>query len=181
MRHPRPRLLSAAVAAVLLAGLSACAADGTDDGPLGSTPPAGRFCTVAGLTRTATVGVLALRNRSSHDVVVQRLSLRRPDGLRVSQARLVPVLDDTLIGSDNRYPPQWAKAHPGTWAAGQDAAVGTVPPGEELGLVLEVEITGHAVGASSSLDVDYRAGAKHYRWNSGLALQVAPPGARCPT
>ena len=108
-----PALRSGLSAALLMAALSTvlgCSAPATPgsgplDGPDWGKPDQAETCVPARPGAKVTFGGDVLRNYGSKDVVIDKVSLLQPHGLKFVDAVLLTT-HNTLVGFDNHYPPR---------------------------------------------------------------------------
>jgi hypothetical protein len=148
-------------------------------GPLQSSEVSYRLCLPAAASHKATIGLDVLRNDSGRVVTVRGVALRRPKGLRLERALLVPFQNGaTLVGNISGFPPPGIDKRP-EWHQRTEARNAEIPSSAQIwNLVLEVGVP-DGRGTADGVDVVYRSGDTTYLWKNSTAFDVRAAPHTC--
>jgi hypothetical protein len=127
----------------------------------------GKECIPIRGVATVTLGGEELRNSSSEPVVLDGVSLDNGQRLSVTEALVVPIAGNTLLGFWNHYPPDSATSSPQSRAIWNRRArvLGYImAPGAVLNLVLAARYPGGGDASASRITVSYHQGNKRYAY-----------------
>lgn len=164
------------VPGTILAALLACAAC-TDEEPAGATAPhdgplslgggQGTLCLPAGTTRDYTLGGDGVRNTTSADIQVTKITLIDATNATMIGGYLAPIRNNTLVGTF----PGWPPIDTDTTAFDAKQSIPTVVPSRDtMNLLVHIQATAPAkVGA---VEVTYVSDGKRWRVRNTTALEI---------
>jgi hypothetical protein len=173
------RMVTVAAGAILAAALCSCS---SGPAPFGHpTSPGGQCIPLAG-AKVVTDGLEEVQNHATTTAVIDRVALRRPKGLVLDRAWVVPS-DGSLYGAAYGYPPQfWRfKVPRWHWHRRMLAAGARVPPLSSGGyqwmnIVVVVRLApGFTRGRAAGIDMWYHVADNHYHlaFQTALAADIA--------
>ncbi|MER7179525.1 hypothetical protein ABT404_08580 [Streptomyces hyaluromycini] len=167
---------------------SARAGGGPLDGKDWEKVGAAQACIPAKPGATLTFGGDELHNYGHEDVIVDKVSLLRPKGLRLVDAIVLPTRS-TFLGYDNHYPPSkfFIDGVRSAWNHRRPAAGMTIAPQPDTtsdtarthNLVVALRVTGDTKVGMAAVLVDYHVGGTKYRWHNITSLVVETKKAAC--
>ncbi|WP_217546225.1 hypothetical protein [Streptomyces sp. GbtcB6] len=167
---------------------SARAASGPLDGPDWEKAGSAQMCMPAKQGATLTFGGDELHNYGHKDVVVDKVALLEPKGLRLVDAVVLPTRNN-FVGYDNHYPPRksFLDGLESAWDSRRPAVGMTIAPQPDTtsdtarthNLVVAVRVTGSTKVRMTGVIVDYHVGGKQYRWHNITSLVVQTKKAAC--
>jgi hypothetical protein len=113
------------------------------------------------------MGVWGLHNNSASTVTVQSATLPGEHDLIATPGWLVPIRDETLIGTA-----LWPPSSP-MWALRKVAAGGEIGPHQTVSLVFGVAMTSARTGVAGAPVVVYTANGHSYTLRESLSVQLA--------
>ena len=150
--------------------LSSCGGDKPRaDGALGGETGQMRLCASVAGTGPVVAADEFLRNESTRALTVDEVRLVDPDGLSLVRASLVPIQDQTLLGTSALPPasPVWGE---------RVAAIGAdLQPGQTRNLALTLHRSQRR-GSFADVQIDFTANgdASTYRLRYALTVDAAP-------
>jgi hypothetical protein len=170
---PRKTLVVAAVGAILAVATSSCS---SGPPPFGHPTTPGEQCIPLAGAKVVTDGMEGFQNSAATTAIVDKIALRKPKGLLLDRAWVVPT-DHGLYGAAHGYPPQRYFQVPGWhWDRRQLADGAKVPPlstGKyfRMNIVVVVRLVrGVSRGTAAGIDMWYHVGANHYYLRFETAL-----------
>jgi len=160
-------MLAVAAGAILAATVNACSS-GSATPPFGHpTSPGGQCVPLAG-AKVVTDGLESFQNHATATAVIDKVALRRPKGLLLDRAWVVPT-GGQLYGAAHGYPPQhYFKVVGWHWDRRMLAAGAKIPPlstGHYRWMNILVVVRpapGVKRGRAAGVDMWYHVGDSHY-------------------
>jgi hypothetical protein len=169
-------------AAALAAAAALCSCSSGPD-PFGHPTSPGEQCIPLAGSKVVTDGLEEIQNRAATTAVIDKVALRRPKGLLLIRAWVVPT--DQLFGAAHGYPPPTRfKVVGWHWDRRQPADGAKVPPlstGKYFRmniLVVARLAPGFTRGRAAGIDMWYHVGGNNYYLRFQTAL-VAVAGPTC--
>jgi hypothetical protein len=162
-----------AAIAVCLAGCSSGVI--FNSGPLGGQGSTGINCApVGGRDRVLGYGYIEFANTSASPVVIDKVSLADPRGLRMLAAWVVPITGETIYGLQPGSPPQHLVAGI-QWSERQRADGVTIKHsrGHDVTNLIAVLKPTRKLGWARGINIFYRSGSQRYLLRQGLQILVS--------
>lgn len=171
-------LLVAALAAILVAVLRPFASTVVDGGPLGPQDNGATACLPGRSGHANTDGLENYLNSGHSTVIIDRVSLAKPSGLKLAGAYVVP--GRYSVGTWATFPPPAGQLPHGVeWAKRRPPAGTRVPPGHRINVVAGIEPVHDATGSTAGIVVWYHDGSTHYQRQSTVRVVIKISPARC--
>jgi len=142
-------------------------------GPLGHPFQGGMECLSLSGYQVVTYGVEWVQNPGTAMAVIDRMTLGKPQGLRLVAAWLVPT-SGLLYGAQYGYPPSKMPLPGWQWASREPADGATVPHtagNDRMNLVLVLGLNpGVKSGQAAGIDISYHIGSSHYQLTTAKRL-----------
>ncbi|GAA0579314.1 hypothetical protein HPO96_13515 [Kribbella sandramycini] len=119
----------------------------------------------------ATLGNDVITNTGKEAMVIKKVSTVEAIGLKLADAVIMPIHEQTLVGVAGSWPPKQAAG----WGAQQPAVGYSVPPKSEMNLVVHL-VRDQAVTEASlkALRVEYTIGHRSYQLETNTTLNLRP-------
>lgn len=117
----------------------------------------------------ATFGLEVLANTGAVAVILSAVSADEASELRVQEASIVPIVDQTLVGTQLTFPPV---LEPSRWEQRIPAIGAVIQPGESVNLVVGVQRLSGEAGTTDGLDVSYSVGNDSFIRRSENRLEL---------
>jgi hypothetical protein len=165
VRNPGIKTLRALVIVVVV---SACSTNSSVDssGPLGTTAAVnGKACIPVATPTTVTLGGEELQNSGHDPITIDAISIDGAQRISVADSVVVPIVNNTLLGFANNYPPDGASStaqNISAWSKRAPAVGYQLSPGTTMNLVLAVKYLGGGDASADRITVAYHQGEKKY-------------------
>jgi hypothetical protein len=178
------RLLLLAAGMALASALAGCGGGNgpTTDGPLNGGPfpgmSGGAACLINPVGDPVTFGLERFTNHGHTTLVLDRVSLLHPRGLRLLGSYAVPGIP--VVGLARGWPPRFFKgSRPPTWKDRQPVHGFRVAPGKHFNMVLGVVPTITPLASAPGMVIRYHDPTGSYLAEDHLAMFIAKNGREC--
>jgi hypothetical protein len=177
--------LGMALAAVLASALAGCSSGNSGpatDGPLSGGPfpgmSGGADCLINPVGHPVTFGDERFTNHGHTTVVLDRVSLLRPRGLRMLGSYAVPGV--WVVGTQRGWPPRFFKgSRPPTWDSRRPVSGFRVAPGRQFNMVLGVVAVSTPLASAPGMVIYYRDHSGRYLAADHFAMIIAENNRQC--